>query len=184
MPRSCLDPHFLFNTLNAIAELCRQDGAVAEAAVLKLSELLRALLAAVKEPTWALERELEVTHRLFELHQLRDPSRFSVEETLPSVLPALRVPSMALLTLAENAMKHGPEAGQRGPLQLRLRTADTELVVELENAGPFKGERPGSEGLPTLEKRLKQLYGGRATLHVGSAADSQRTLAVLTLPLK
>lgn len=181
--RAHLDPHFLFNTLNAIAELCRQDGAVAEAAVLKLSELLRALLAAVKEPTWPLQRELEMVRRLFELHQLRDPSRFTVEETLPSPLPQVSVPSMALLTLAENAMKHGPEAGHRGALSLRILSDGGQLTVELENAGPFKGARVGSDGLPTLERRLRQLDGRRATLQVRSAADPERTVAILNLPL-
>lgn len=180
--RAHLDPHFLFNTLNAIAELCRQDGAVAEAAVLKLSSLLRALLEAVKEPTWSVERELQMVHQLFELHHLRDPARFTVEESLPSPLPEANVPSMALLTLAENAMKHGPEAGHRGVLQLRLRLAGDSLVFELENAGPFKGAREGSNGLPTLQRRLEQLYGPRATLRVGPAADSKRTLAVLSVP--
>jgi hypothetical protein len=180
--RAHLDPHFLFNTLNAIAELCRQDGAVAEAAVLKLSELLRALLTAVKEPTWLLARELDIVRRLFELHQLRDPSRFTVEEALPSPLPQVHVPSMALLTLAENAMKHGPEAGHRGPLALRIHADSASLTVELENTGPFGGARAGSDGLPTLERRLHQLYGARATLRVASAADAQRTVAILRLP--
>ena len=54
--RSHLDPHFLFNTLNAIAEWCQTDGAVAEAAVLRLSAMLRSVLAGVRAATWPLER--------------------------------------------------------------------------------------------------------------------------------
>src|SRR4029077_13534367 len=76
--RSHLDPHFLFNTLNAIAEWCREDGETAERAVLQLSAMLRTVLEGVKIPTWPLARELELARTLFALHLLRDPELFTI----------------------------------------------------------------------------------------------------------
>jgi two-component system, LytTR family, sensor histidine kinase AlgZ len=181
--RAHFDPHFLFNTLNAIAEWCRQDGAVAETAVLKLSAMLRTLLAGVKESRWPLERELQLVRDLFQLHLLRDPKLFELDEQLPSPLPAVGVPPMAVLTLAENAVKHGPAAGHRGRITLAVEAHDGGLTVRLSNPGPYRGPRQGSDGLPTLERRLALGYGGRARLEVGPAgAGADRTQAVLWLP--
>jgi two-component system sensor histidine kinase AlgZ len=181
--RAHLDPHFLFNTLNAIAEWCRQDGEVAEAAVLRLSQMLRAVLAGVKEPAWPLEKELELVNTLFALHLLRDKDLFTLQHTAPTPLPELKVPPMSLLTLAENAMKHGPSAGARGPVQVEITEEPNGVRLAIENPGAFKGPRAGSDGLPTLERRLLLHYEGRAALSVGPAPnDPTRTRAELWVP--
>ncbi|MBL8957195.1 MAG: histidine kinase, partial [Myxococcaceae bacterium] len=179
--RAHFDPHFLFNTLNAIAEWCRQDGAVAEEAVLKLSAMLRTLLDGVKESRWPMERELQLVRDLFELHLLRDKGLFSLEEAIVKPLPKGGVPPMSLLTLAENAVKHGPAAGHRGVLNLAVVPKDGGTLISIENPGPYRGPRKGSDGLPTLERRLKLAYEGRAKLSV-KAADDGRTRAELWLP--
>ena len=180
--RAHLDPHFLFNTLNAIAEWCRQNGEVAEAAVLKLSAMLRAVLAGVREPAWPLAKELELVTTLFELHLLRDQDLFTLESAVPSPLPDVQVPPMAVLTLAENAMKHGPSAGHRGPVFLGVVAVNGTVKVTIENPGAYAGPRAGSDGLPTLEKRLQLHYGGRAAVKVGMAEDPSRTRAELRIP--
>jgi signal transduction histidine kinase len=179
--KSHLDPHFLFNTLNAIAEWCRIDGEVAERAVLSLSAMLRTMLDGVREPMWPLEREVELARRLFELHLLRDKALFTLEERLPSPLPMVRVPPMCLVTLVENAVKHGPGAGHRGPIVLEVSVAGDRVKVALENPGPFKGPRVGGAGLPTLERHLRVAYGAEATVTLRQV-DGPRTLATLTLP--
>lgn len=178
-----LEPHFLFNTLNAIAEWCRIDGEVAERAVLALSAMLRVILEGVKASTWPLEQELELTQRLFELHLLRDRSLFTLEQHLPALLPSVRVPPLCLMTLVENAVKHGPGAGHRGLIILEVRASPTTVTVALENPGPFKGRRPGSDGLPTLEKHLELAFGPRARFDI-AAAGPDRTRATLTFPLQ
>ncbi len=176
-----LDPHFLFNTLNAIAEWCRIDGEVAEAAVLRLSGMLRAVLEGVKAPTWSLSRELDVVDELFALHLLRDKSLFTLTKSVPASLPPVVLPPMSLVSLAENAMKHGPGAGHRGEVTLSVTTEGDEVVIALENPGPYRGPREGSEGLPTLRRQLELTWGRRASLHV-EAAGPERTRATLRLP--
>ncbi len=178
--RSHLDPHFLFNTLNAIAEWCRTDGAVAEAAVLKLSAMLRSVLAGVRSATWPLERELELLRTLFDLHLLRDPELFQLSVEVAPGLGEVPVPPLMLLPLAENAVKHGPAAGHRGRISLVLAARDNELVFTLENPGASKGPRPGSTGLPTVERRLALAYGGAARFSLESAEG--RTRVTVTLP--
>jgi signal transduction histidine kinase len=177
-----LDPHFLFNTLNAIAEWCRIDGEVAEQAVLRLSAMLRAVLDGVKAPRWPLEKELELVDMLFELHLLRDKALFTLERQVSAPL-STSVPPMALLALAENAVKHGPGAGHRGVIRLSLRMVGETLVFELENPGPYKGPRAGSQGLPTLRRQLELSFGAQASLELGSV-DGERTRATLRLPTK
>lgn len=179
--RSHLDPHFLFNTLNAIAEWCREDGEVAERAVLQLSSMLRGVLAGVKARTWTLGQELELVQTLFALHQLRDPTLFALELSVPAALREVPVPPLLLLPLAENAVKHGPAAGHRGRVVLTAEARGEVAVVRLENPGPYRGPRPGSDGVPTLQRRLAVAYGGRARLSLHG--EGERTVAVAELPL-
>ncbi|HYO73767.1 MAG TPA: histidine kinase, partial [Archangium sp.] len=178
--RSHLDPHFLFNTLNAIAEWCQTDGAVAEAAVLRLSAMLRSVLAGVRAATWPLERELELVRTLFNLHLLRDPDLFQLSVEVDPGLETFPVPPLVLLPLAENAVKHGPAAGHRGPISLSVQARGDALVFTLENPGTSKGPREGSSGLPTVERRLALAYEGRARLSL--TTGDARTRVTVTLP--
>lgn len=178
--RSHLDPHFLFNTLNAIAEWCRTDGAVAEAAVLKLSAMLRSVLAGVRSATWPMEKELELIRTLFDLHLLRDPDLFQLSLEVAPGAGEVPVPPLVLLPLAENAVKHGPAAGHRGRITVQVSAREGEWVFTLENPGASKGPREGSDGLPTVERRLALAYGGGARLALESAEG--RTRVTVTLP--
>jgi hypothetical protein len=183
--RSHLDPHFLFNTLNAIAEWCRDDGQVAERAVLQLAEMLRAVLEGVRAPRWSLREELALVDTLFALHGLRDPERVRLVRRVPEPLPELAVPPMVLLPLAENAVKHGVAAGH-GPgrvdvvLEVEANRADGTLVVRLDNAGAFAGRRAGGLGLAMVERRLALAYDGRASFRIAGAGA--RTVAEVAFP--
>ena len=180
--RSHLDPHFLFNTLNAIAEWCREDGETAERAVVRLSAMLRTVLAGVRVSTWSLAEELALLDTLFELHRLRDPDRVRVTRLLPDPLPDVAVPPMLLLPLAENAVKHGPAAGHIGAIVLAARaTADERLVISIENPGAFRGRRPGGSGIEIVERRLALAYDDQAVLTI--AAVGETTRAEVTLPI-
>lgn len=176
-----LDPHFLFNTLNAIAEWCRADGVVAEKAIVQLSSMLRTMMTGITETAWPLEKELELAFALFELHAVRDPTFFVVVRDLPSPLPHVLVPPMLLLPLAENAMKHGPLARRRGDVVLRVEVVRGVVRIEIGNPGKFEGDRPGGSGLPIVRKRLGLAYGDEASFTI--EADGERTCARLTLPL-
>jgi len=179
--RSQLDPHFLFNTLNAIAEWCREDGEVAERATLRLSDMLRTILAGSRRAAWPLEQELALCRTLFELHGVRDPGAFELRERI-DVLPAIELPPMILLPLCENAMKHGPGAGTRGVVELGARVEGETIALWVENPGRFAGPRPGGEGIALVRQRLDHAYGGRASLTVEARGD--RTHARIVVPAR
>jgi signal transduction histidine kinase len=178
--RSHLDPHFLFNALNAIAEWCRQDGEVAERAVLELAALLRGVLEGVRRGTWPLPRELELARGVLSLHLLRDPTLFEPRVAIEGDLDGVEVPTLILLPLVENAVKHGPSAGHRGAIALTVRRGEGRVEIVVENPGAFRGPRDGGEGLPSVRERLAFLYGRRARLDLDR--DGGRTVARLSLP--
>lgn len=188
--KSHLDPHFLFNTLNAIAEWCREDGKVAEKAILQLSSMLRTMMTGIQSTTWPLAREIELVDALLALHAVRDPTTFSVRRELPDPVPDVEVPPMLLLPIAENAMKHGPLAGHRGEVRFAIRCeptpSGTRLVVVLENPGPYRGPREGSSGLPIVQKRLALAFGDGASFVIEAAPGrgaEPRTRATLSVTL-
>jgi hypothetical protein len=179
--RAHLDPHFLFNTLNAIAEWCRDDGEVAERAVLQLSSMLRTILEGVGAAAWPLRDELALVGALFSLHGLRDPDRFHFVQRVPDSLPDIDVPPMLLLPLAENAVKHGADAGHGGDVVLEVESEpDGRVRVRLENAGAFAGRRADGMGLAMVERRLALAYDGLATFRITGAGA--RTVAEVVLP--
>jgi two-component system sensor histidine kinase AlgZ len=175
--RSHLDPHFLFNTLNAIAEWCVVDGAVAERAVLQLSRMLRTILVGVRQERWSLAEELQLCDTLCELHRLRDPG-LSVRRSEDGA-GEVSLPPLLLLPLVENAIKHGPSAGHRGEILVEVHGLDDRVCISVSNPGAYRGPRPGSEGLPTLERRLELAYDQARFRIAGVGA---RTVAELTLP--
>jgi two-component system, LytTR family, sensor histidine kinase AlgZ len=177
--KSHLDPHFLFNTLNAIAEWCRTDGVVAERAVLQLSELLREVMGGIEQTHWPLAREVALVERLFALHAVRDEHRFRAEIDVESAAKTLNVPPMMLLPLAENAMKHGPAAGHLGMVSLSIRQLDGCVTIALSNPGTYRGPRVGGAGLSIVERRLRLSFGASASFTI-AAADA-RTVATIVI---
>jgi signal transduction histidine kinase len=188
--RAHLDPHFLFNTLNAIAEWCRTDGAVAEEAIVRLAGMLRTILAGVRAPAWSLAEELALCEDLLALHRLRDPALFTFTRTAaPDVdLEGTVVPPMLLLPLFENAVKHGPGRGARGAITLSVQRTDAAVGITLESPGAFTGRRPGGQGLAMVEQRLALAYGARGRLTIDGYDErtgdgyAERTRVTLTLP--
>lgn len=163
--RQHLDPHFLFNTLGAIAEWCREDPLVAERALVELSAMLRALFDGIRTPLWPLAREVEVLLALQRMYALRDDERFLLNTDLSALhsTDMVEVPPLVLLPLFENALTHGaPEA----PMSLALAVTEGALEVTLWNAGTYHGRREGGTGIDTAERRLRIAFGEAAQLSV------------------
>jgi two-component system, LytTR family, sensor histidine kinase AlgZ len=169
-----LDPHFLYNTLNAIAEWCREDAVQAEAAILRLSTLLQAVFAGLETRRWPLARELALVEDFVALHRVRDPGARSLAMGTAGLVDELQVPPLVLLQLVENAVKHG----QRGTIELQVQ-AGSDLLVTVENPGPYRPRAPG-RGLAMLRRRLELAYGRDARLELADLGE--RTRATLHLP--
>lgn len=167
--RQHLDPHFLFNTLGAIAEWCREDPLVAERALLELSTMLRTLFDGIRTPLWPIAREVEVLLALQRLYALRDDERYRLESDLTALpsAPMFDVPPLVLLPLFENALTHGTSGG---PMTLRLSVRDAALHVTLWNPGEYRGRREGGTGIETAERRLRIAFGSAASVNVEAHA--------------
>ncbi len=179
--RAQLDPHFLFNTLNAIAEWCREDPLLAEKATLELASMLRTILEGSRLPSWPLGREVALLEALTRLYAARDAARYRFALALPPSIPGeVELPPMLLLPLVENAITHGPAAGHPGEVRVAIDLDESEVRVRIENPGVFRGRREGGQGLGMVERRAALAYGPAARFAIAPGDD--RTVATLVLP--
>ncbi len=162
-----LDPHFLFNALNSLAELAATDGPRAERSILKMGEFLRTLLEADPRRLIPLATELEQLRAYLEIQKARfqDQLEFSTELG-EGCLEAL-VPTMILQPLAENSIKHGrqPRSVLRLTLKGRRQEAHLELDFEDDGKGPAESFQRGV-GLDNCAARLRALFEDRASLAI------------------
>jgi signal transduction histidine kinase len=160
-----LDPHFLFNTLNAISALMHRDVELADRMVSLLGELLRRTLGAAGAQEVPLAQELDFVGRYLEIQQARFGGRLAVALDIePGTLEA-RVPALVLQPLVENAIRHGvaprPAGGR---VEVRARRRDDALHLEVRDDGPGlpppgADGRPEGVGLANTRARLRHLYG-------------------------
>lgn len=168
-----LQPHFLFNTLNAIMVLIRQQrGAEAEVMLGRLSDLLRAVLDDLESQEVTLRRELHYLRLYLSIEEIRFRDRLTVRyEVDPQVLDAA-IPQMALQPIVENSIRHGiGRSAAAGLVLVRAQRQDDELLVEIEDDGPGLAAPDSAAsdsgiGLANTRERLKQLHGERARLAI------------------
>jgi len=158
-----LNPHFLFNTLNAVASLMHKNVDAADRMITRLAELLRYALESTEAHEVTLRKELAFLERYLEIEKTRFGSRLTVRlDIQPDTLEAL-VPNLILQPLVENAIRHGVErCAKPGWIELRSRNENGTLRLVLRDNGPGLAEdRPQREGigLSNTRARLQQLYG-------------------------
>jgi len=158
-----LNPHFLFNTLNAISSLMHRDVKAADRMLARLAELLRYALESTESQEVTLQKELAFLRRYLEIEQTRFGARLQVREEVAEGLLEALVPNLILQPLVENAIKHGIERRTRdGVIVLRAVEEDGKVVLEVSDNGPgLKPEGSGRKGigLANTRARLEQLYG-------------------------
>jgi sensor histidine kinase YesM len=185
-----LQPHFLFNTLNAIVVLVRQQKfRQAEETLARFSDLLRAVLADMETQEVTLARELEYLRLYLSIEQMRFSDRLRVDLDVDPELLDAAVPHMGLQPILENAIHHGVGArATPGVIAISARKVDGRLQIRVQDDGPgFGAHAPdaGAQaglgvGLGNTRARLKQLYGEGAELRTENGAQGG---AVVTLSL-
>jgi len=190
--RAQLNPHFLFNTLNAVSALVARDPRGVRRMIARLSELLRYSLEGAEEQEIPLRQELAFLERYVEIMQIRFQGRLEVHtEVDADVLDAL-VPNLILQPLVENAIVHGASRTPGiGRVELRARRVGDDVVLSVRDNGPgpaAAGDAPTETGSPTsgvglrnTRARLEQLYGAGQTLAL-RAAPGGGFIAEITLP--
>jgi two-component sensor histidine kinase len=134
--RAQLHPHFLFNSLNAIAALLRRDPRLAEATLMSLSDLLRLALSQAEKQEVPLREELNFVDRYLEIQQTRFGDKLRVEHDIAPATLGCLVPTLLLQPLVENAIRHGIEPAENGGLlRITAQRHNGKLVMTVEDDG-------------------------------------------------
>lgn len=179
-----IEPHFLFNTLGAVQQLAEKESPRAAALTADLIAFLRGSLGEMRSERVSLAADFGMIEAYLKVMAVRQGERLRFGLDLPPDLAAAEVPSMMLLTLVENAIKHGIEPSLRGgEIRIAAARAGTSLLLSVRDTGAGLAAQPGAgEGLANVRHRLQLLYGVAATLDV-RGADDGGVLAHITLPL-
>ena len=176
-----VNPHFLFNTLNSIAELVREDPAAAERMTGQLAALMRSSLYQ-QTPLITLDEELRSVRAYLEIEQVRFGDRLHYRFEVADGAAAALVPRLAVQTLAENSVKYAVSP-RRVPTTIVVRAArdNGRLRLEVRDDGPgfpaCDPAVPEGHGLGLLRSRLAMSFGDAARLAVdGRPGDTSVTI--------
>lgn len=182
--KSQLQPHFLFNTLNVIAELVHQDAEKADAMITALSDMLRLTLDSASDQFVRLKREIEFVERYVAIMQVRLDQRLAYKcEITPALLEAL-VPPFLLQPLVENAILHGIEpVAEGGMVTVRAWREGSQLHLSVADDGVGLEAPPDQEGigLANTRARLQELFGNEAEI---SLTNGTGVTVRVTLPFR
>ncbi|MGA7832520.1 MAG: histidine kinase [Terracidiphilus sp.] len=185
-----INPHFLFNTLNSIASLVRVKPELAREMIVKLGNILRALLKD-HDSYVPLSEELKFTDDYLDIEVVRfGAEKLRVEKEIDPRTLGVLVPSILLQPLIENSIKHGLEPRLKGgTVTLRSRLDGDRLLIEVADDGVGMGNRPASAlrragagiGMKNVQERLEVLYGNLARISVVSN-PGRGTLVSIEIP--
>jgi two-component system LytT family sensor kinase len=184
-----INPHFLFNSLNALYGLIPRTAEGARKTVINLSQIFRYFLQ-TQNTFIPLSEELQIVKAYLEIEKFRlgDRIHWTIEVD-PEVL-SMQIPTLSIEPLVENAVKHGISAMEGpGSLHLKAKLQDSVIVVSVENTGPPPNDLPRfprsredghGVGLANVRRRLELCYGRTATLNLQSAGN--RTTVTFQIP--
>ncbi|HEX3140759.1 MAG TPA: histidine kinase [Rhizobacter sp.] len=161
-----IEPHFLFNTLANVQQLVESGSPRAAPVLQSLIAYLRAAVPALGDQNATLGTEMALVRAYLELMRMRMPDRLEFDVSGPPELAPLRFPPMALLTLVENAVRHGidpSETGGRIRVEAREQAGQVEVSVADTGLGLRETAAPGT-GLINLRERLRAFFGDAAQL--------------------
>jgi hypothetical protein len=159
-----INPHFFMNTLNNIHALVDIDSERAKESVIELSKIMRYVLYEAEGPTIDLRREIVFIENYVSLQRIRFSDEIDIHMEFPDPVPEVRVPPMLLVTLVENAFKHGISYRRDSFIHTRLTVAGDansgeRLTFCVENSiSESIGGRPGV-GMENMRKRLELMFG-------------------------
>jgi two-component system LytT family sensor kinase len=186
--RRQLEPHFLFNTLNAIAGLIRETrNEAAVNMIAKLSDLLRRVLEGCEQQEVSLGEEMEFLQKYLEIQKTRFAERLGISINVPQDLLSARVPSLILQPMVENAIQHGiGKRAQGGMIRIAASCVNGMLSMSVYNSGPSlpaDWEQAPGVGVTNTRTRLQSLYGNDCVLRLRNC-ESGGVEALLSLPYR
>jgi two-component system, LytTR family, sensor kinase len=182
--QSKVNPHFLFNTLNAMIDLVHEQPQKVERMILGLSEIYRRVLTLPEKDTLSLAEELRLVEEYLAIESIRMGPRLTWSIDVPDTTLDARVPPLALEVLVENAVQHGlAPRKDGGRLWLKAERRDRAVVVEVADDGVGVGAEPTASGfgLRSIRERMALLHGRGADLRI-EPRPGGGTRALLELP--
>ena len=166
--RAQIEPHFLFNTLGAVQQLAEQGAPRAAQLTADLIDFLRASMTEMRSEQVLLASEMGMVESYLKVMKARLGDRLQFSVSLPASLGAVSVPSMILLTLVENAIKHGIEPSLRGgEVVVSAQHEGERIRIRVEDTGVGMDEVPGGgDGLENVRRRLQLAHGDAAALEL------------------
>jgi len=182
--RAQIEPHFLFNTLGAVQQLAEHGAPRAAELTAHLIDFLRGSMSDMRSEQVTLETEFGLVESYLRVMQIRLGERLRYRIDLPPALAATPIPSMLVLTLAENAIKHGIEPSLAGGEIVVDAHDDAGTVrIGVRDSGVGMSDTPGAgTGLDNVRHRLRLAYGEGACLLLSEAEPG--LLAEISIPCK
>jgi two-component system, LytTR family, sensor kinase len=166
--RSQVNPHFLFNTLNNIAALIHIDADKAEQAVIKLSKIMRAMLANEKNRKITLEEELDLINSYIDLQKIRLNEDTHLDYKIEGDPRLLSIEPLILINFIENVFKHGL-SDEKSVIRIHIKIENDKLILITENKiATGKKDDVSGIGLANVKKRLEIVYPGSYKLAISS----------------
>lgn len=183
--RAQIEPHFLFNTLSAVRALASADRAATVEMLDNLIRYFEAALPNLRQEQAPLAEEMHLIDAYLGVYRVRMGVRLAYEVTLPRELADIPVPTMMLLTLVENAIKHGVNPAVEGGFIRVSATRDrASLLLKVADSGRGMSARHGrGVGLANVSQRLIMLYGDAAVLSLAHA-EPRGVVATISIPLR
>lgn len=170
--RAQLNPHFMFNSLNSVAEMVHQDPEAAEHMLVALSRLLRDSLSNNQDQERPLSEEISLVEDYLMIEKYRLGERLSVDWEIDDACLPVRVPVLVMQPLVENAIVHSI-ARRKEPSRLHIagKVGNDRLLLQIDNSKtPGEADKPGTGlGLDSVVSRLAILYGANASLTIDAS---------------
>jgi len=187
--RRQIEPHFLFNTLNAITGLVREGRSeTAVNMIAELSDFMRRVLEDSTRQEVPLGEEMEFAQKYLEIQKVRFAERLQLSVDVPSELLLAQVPTLILQPMVENAIKHGiAKRAQGGAIRIAAFRSATTLTITVYNDGPglpanWEKTQPGI-GISNMRTRLHSLYGDAFELNLQNQAPGGVEVSI-SVPFK
>ena len=183
--KSQLNPHFIFNALNSIRALVDEEPNKSKDAITQLSNILRSSLVSNKSKLISFNQELNAVRDYLNLESMRYEERLKTSFSIDPKSNSFSVPPMMIQTLVENSIKHGiSKLKEGGEIKINTSVDKSMLNIQIRNNGQLNQERlngSGGLGIENTKKRLKLLYGGKATFKIKNE-NSNTVLTEVKLP--
>ncbi|RYE59263.1 MAG: hypothetical protein EOP48_01435 [Sphingobacteriales bacterium] len=171
--KSQVNPHYLFNTINDIYSLTRQQSEEAPEALLKLSEVLRYMLRESDDPYVPLANEIDYLNNVIDLQKIGQKGNSHINFKVAGKIENQKIAPLILINFIENAFKHGVFKNREEPIQILVTIDQQAFHLHISNKiNVAKKDKTGGIGLVNVQRRLALIYPNRHKLLIYPKTDT------------